>query len=224
MARILHFVPAYNSTIADGHRAQVAKDVLTAEKHGHRMDFASMHSCDLIYARNRILHQALTNGYDYLYMQDADVYASGAISPVVQLIDVADQTGAAMTGALVSLRTRPPRANAHPVQINAVFEVEKLGTGMVLVVLDKVREWYGTFTGPCFARTYTKYEHEGQTFNPMREQEVGSDIFFCKVIRGHGQSIWCDSRIPTHHQDGTFTFDYFPDAVTDSAGLSETAQ
>ena len=207
--KIMHFIPAYNSVGSIEITGQVGLDCAEVTAAGHTWVGKSRHSCDLISMRNSIMYEAITEGFDYLFMQDADVFATGGRGPVMQLLELAQRTGAAMTGAMVMMRTRPARANVWPFIAHDIFEVEKMGTGMVMINLAKVREWYGDYQGPCFARSYKMHEAEdGRVFNPMREPLVGSDIWFCKVVRAHGQTIWCDSRIPTSHRDSTQSLHY----------------
>lgn len=226
--KIFYWMPAYNMTAAARTRSQAVIDGGEAERYGHTLIAREDHSCDLVRMRNAVLDQLVKRpDFDYLFMQDSDVYSvpSEGGGPLMRLLSVAQETGAAMTGALVMLRTRPPLGNTHPCRPGEVCEVEKMGTGMVLINLEKVREWYAGFRGPCFARSYKRYDvGDGELDNRMAVAETGLDIWFCKVVRGHGQSIWCDGRIPTVHQDGTrtITFDGKQGAFMDTADSADS--
>ncbi len=180
---------------------------------GHNWVFTSRHSCDLVWLRNTTLDKAINLGFDWLFSQDADCFSNAPGGPLAQLLDTAMETGATITSPLVSLRTRPPRANAWPVKIGQVYEAEKVGTGMVLLNLSKIKEWYFGYKGPCFARTYDT--------DKGVKQETGLDIYFCHVVRQHGGTIVIDGRIPTSHVDACYQHDFHPDAAvtaSDSAG------
>lgn len=210
-----HYVPAYNEQVNVSVVSQALMDCIEAAQAGHSYRFWSGHSCDLIAMRNQALDKALSLGLDYLFMQDADVFSDVPGGPLKQLLRTAQETGAAMVGALVTMRTDPPRANSWPVMPGEVFECHKLGTGMVLINLNKVREWYADYQGPCFARTYES--------DKCIQPKVGSDIFFCYVIQQHGQTVVCDATIPTTHINGVHRLRFDGENVPDAAGQSAGA-
>jgi hypothetical protein len=143
--------------------------------------------------RNEALETARERGYDYLMMQDADIYCPAHISPLMELLKALEMHDAAMAGAVCALR----RMDANRITYNvepyrpdgSVYEAEKLGTGMVLIDVKRVCSL--DYDGPWFARLYAD---ERQT-----KCAVGEDIFFCKVLRGLGQKIVVCSAIPTIH-------------------------
>ncbi len=189
--RFGHYIPAYNELINGSILAQTLTDAMWCGDNGHEYRFWAGHGCDLLVMRNAALDRAIKDGLDYLYMQDADVFSHAVGGPLKELVRTAEETGATMVGALVTMRTDPPRANSWPVMPGEVYECHKLGTGMVLINLNKVREWYDSYEGPCFSRVY----ETGKGLTP----KVGSDIHFCYVIQQHGGTVVCDATIPTVH-------------------------
>ena len=213
--KIAHYVPAYNQMLNANIVGQVAMDIASVSDAGHHWNWWSQHSCDLIAMRNGVLHKALDRGMDYLFMQDSDVYSTAPGGPVMRLIRTAQDTGATLTGAMVSMRTRPPRANVWPCHPGEVFEADKIGTGMVLIDCNKVREWYADYKGPCFQRVYTD--------DKCVEPKVGSDIFFSYVVRQHGGLIVCDGTVPTVHVDATAPLPYDGETAPNAADTADEA-
>ncbi len=215
--KVAHYIPAYNQQVTVNIVAQCLHDEASLRAAGHDHHFWSQHNCDLIYMRNRALHRALTDlRADYLFMQDSDVYSPMQGGPVIHLLRTAQETGATLTGAMVSMRTRPPKANVWPCYPGEIFEADKIGTGMVLVDLNKVREWYDDFNEPCFSRIYTT----GKCFEP----KVGSDIYFSYVVRSKGGLIVCDGTVPTVHIDGTAALPYDGETAPNEADTSEATR
>jgi hypothetical protein len=210
------YVPAYNQQVNVNILAQALSDSANVAGEGHSYRFWSQHSCDLIYMRNFALHRALTElQLDYLFMQDSDVYSPMPGGPLMQLVRTAQETGATLTGAMVTMRTRPPKANVWPVHPGEVFQADKIGTGMVLLDLNKIREWYDDYQGPCFQRVYTT----DKCFEP----KTGSDIFFSYVVRQHGGLIVCDGTVPTVHIDGTAAHEYDGRSIPNAAVTADEA-
>lgn len=205
-----HYIPAYNEQVNVSIVSQALNDGISLAQEGISYRFWSGHSCDLIAMRNQALDKALRLGLDFLFMQDSDVYSPAQGGPLMPLLRTAQETEATMTGALVSLRTEPPRANVYPVMPGEVYECHKLGTGMVLINLNKVREWYEDYDGPCFQRTY----ETDKCITP----KVGSDIFFCYVIQQHNQTVVCDATIPTVHINGVHRLPYDGHGVPNAEG------
>ena len=227
--KIAQWIPAYNSQVSSHIVTQVLRDQVSVLRAGHTHGFWSSHSCDLVSLRNEALHRAVLDGWDYQLMQDADVFSDCPDGPLMRLLGTAMETGATVTGACVTLRTRPLRANVWPVRVGQVYEAEKIGTGMVLINLAKVREWYRDYKGPCFARRYFMECGPDATGggpvvdrNRMIRPEIGMDIWFSKIVRAHGQTVWCDARIPTTHVDGLYRHDYDGKTIPDLAGNQGT--
>lgn len=208
--KILHFVPAYNEQINANVAAQTHRDHASTYDAGHQWAFSSRHSCDLVWLRNTTLDRAIQQGYDYLVMQDADVYSGVPDGPVMALLDTAIKTGATITSPIVSLRTNPRRAGCWPVYPGEVYEAEKVGTGLVLIDCNKIREWYADYKGPCFARTYDT--------DKGVNQQMGLDVFFSYVVRQHGGTIVIDGRIPTTHIDSCTRLEFDGHDVAESTG------
>ena len=195
--KIGHYIPAYNEQVNTGVLHQARREAVAAYRAGVDVMSWTQHSCDLIAMRNQALSKALLNGLDYLFMQDADVFSDAPGGVISTLIETAVETDATIVGAPVLCRTNPPRMNVHPWGpefAGRIFEAEKLGSGMILVNLAKVREWYDAYEGPCFQRDY----EDARCVKPV----VGSDVFFCYVVRSHGGRVVCDARIPTTHING----------------------
>jgi hypothetical protein len=215
--KIGHYIPAYNEQVNVNIMSQTLMDSIQCANAGHEYRFWAQHSCDLIAMRNQTLNRALVTGLDYLFMQDSDVFSDAPGGPLLPLLEVAEHTGATITAALVSMRTDPPRANVWPVRVGEVYEAEKVGTGMVLLNLNKIREWYDEYQGPCFQRVY----EDDRAITP----KIGSDIFFSYVVRDHGGTIVCDARIPTTHVNGVHRLRYDGQRVpTDTAESVEATE
>jgi hypothetical protein len=150
------------------------------------------HSCDLNYLRCNIVHRAVEANVDYLMMQDADVFCCDeSMSPLMRLIATCKETQAAAVYAMVTMRTRPPRANVWPCKPGEVYELEKAGTGMLVIDINRIRRWYDEFDGPLFYRVYS--DRKGHT------QSMGQDVWFSHILRKHDETIFCDGRIATDH-------------------------
>lgn len=213
--KIAHYVPAYNEQINAGLRRQSCQDAVAATRAGHDYHPWDAHSCDLLYMRNHTLHEALRLGMDYLFMQDSDVYSDVPGGALMPLLATAEETGATITGAMVTMRTNPPRANVWPCRVGEVFEADKIGTGMVLLNLAKIREWYEGYDGPCFSRVY-------ETDKGLKPK-IGSDIFFSYVVRQHGGLIVCDGRVPTVHVNAVHRLRFDGESIPEAAGQSAEA-
>ncbi len=216
--KVGHYIPAYNEQVHTGVMRQACREAVGAYSSGVDMARWTQHSCDLIANRNQAMNKALMSGLDFLFMQDADVYSEAPSGVIGQLIKVALDTKATLVGAPVWCRTDPPRMNIAPWDESAcpgqVFEVEKMGSGMILIDLARVREWYDEYQGPCFQRVY----EDDRAITP----QVGSDIYFCKVVRAHGGRIVCDARIPTVHINGVHRLAFDGEKVTDMAASMDT--
>ncbi len=185
--------------------AQTHRDHAATFAAGIDWVFSSRHSCDLVWMRNTMLDRAIQQGFDWLFSQDADVFSRAPQGPLIELIKTATETDATICSPLHTLRMNPPRANAWPVKIGEVYEAEKVGSGMILLNLNKMREWYFDYQGPCFFRTYDT--------DKGVKQAVGLDIFFSYVVRQHGGKIIIDGRIPTTHVDACYRHEFDPDAA-----------
>lgn len=208
--KIGHWVPAYNEQVHSCLIGQIALDATACAQAGHSWRFWSTHSCDLVWSRNNSLDKALHIGLDYLFCQDSDVYSPVDGGPLIRMLETAIATEATIVSPIVSLRTRPIRANVWPVLVGEKYEADKVGSGMILIDLNRVREWYSRHESPCFSRTYD--DPKGIV------QHVGMDIFFSYVVRQYGGRIVVDGTLPTVHVDQTAKYDYDGSSIPDSAG------
>lgn len=211
--KIDHYVPAYNEQLNSNITSQVIRDAMFCRDEGHTYRWRSGHSCDLISMRNRALDRSIEDGFDYLFMNDSDVYSPADRGPLSMLLRSAQMTGATLTGAAVTMRTRPPKANVWPCHVGEIYEADKIGSGMILLDLNKIRTWYADYDGPCFQRMY----ETDKCITP----KVGSDIFFCYVVRQHGGLVVCDATVPTVHKDATFGLAYDGESTPQSAGYAD---
>lgn len=212
--KIGHYIPAYNEQIHSHIFLQATQDAVSVHRAGHDFMPFTAHSCDLIAMRNRALNAALTRGLDFLFMQDSDVFSPLEGGPVMPLLATALETDATIAGACVSMRTNPPRANVWPCHPGRVYEADKIGTGMILINLGRIRDWYDAYEGPCFQRQYA----DDRCIDP----QIGSDIFFSYVVRGKGGRIVCDARIPTVHVNGVHRLPFDGEQVPDLAESMDT--
>jgi hypothetical protein len=215
--RVWQWVPAFNNQVHAGVRRQAVRDGIAFYKaalmadDGKEWELGTLdgHSCDLNYLRNNIVDRAIKADVDYLFMQDADVFAADTSSPLMQMIDTCQRTESAAVFAMVLMRTEVVRANTWPCKPGEVFELEKAGTGMLVIDINRLRKWYADFDGPLFLRVYT--DKKGHT------QKIGQDVWFCHVLRKQGERIFCDGRIPTVHVNGTHELSYNPTELTDNS-------
>lgn len=220
------FVPAYGEKVTTHLLVQSAADRRSVANAGHEYTFWSNHSCDLVALRNAAALKAATEGYDFLLMQDADVYSAAKGGPLIRLLATALETGACVTGALVTMRTHPPRANAWTadgslIKPGTVFECSKIGSGMILLDMRQIRAWWGvSYMGPLFDVVYEVFTNKetGEQFQPKTKKAIGMDIWFSKLVREMGQSVWCDARIPASHVDDMYSHDYDGQTIPDLAG------
>ena len=220
--RLGHWTPAFNQRTTTLMERQILADHGWCIDQGHHYERWDSASCCLVELRNAALERAIDRGLDYLLMQDADNFSlmtGGALRP---LLATAEETDATVVSALVLMRKEGLQPNVWPVDetqtaadlVGTVFECRKAGTGMVLLDLNKIREWYDDddYHGMCFR----------EVFNDRGTKRlVGMDIWFSEVVRKHGGKIVCDARIPTKHINAMHSYDY-PDAdllasVTDMA-------
>lgn len=183
-----HFVPAYEFNIKAPTHEQILRDSADAHDHGWTWIHWSMYSSDLPRLRNAALERARERGWDYLMMQDADVWAvGGGLKPLMATMRRED---AAVVTAAVRLRGKEGM-NVLPFEQNAVFEAEKAGTGAILINIAAVEQVACKYDGPWFERLYK---------DPRKSIPwVGEDVFFVRTMRHFGQKVVCDSTIGTGH-------------------------
>lgn len=203
--KIWQWVPAYNAQLHYSIVSQLLADrenfdalVAEARERGRNTSdwewsYKANHGCDLVLMRNKIVDDAIRAGVDYLLMQDADVFATQP--PLMRLLNAAIEHDATAVYAMVLMRTRPIKANVWPSKPGEVYECRKAGTGMVLIDLNKIREWYDDYDGPLFVRLYSTRK--------IVKQEVGLDLFFSHLVAKQGGKLWCEGTIPTVHVDTT---------------------
>lgn len=188
--KIGHWIPSYTQSFHSQLAGQLMLDSEAVAMRGDRYVHWSTSSCDLTLLRNVALWRAMENGFDYLCMQDADVFSVGKGSPVKMLLETAQDTKAAVIGAPVVMRYRNS-VNVLPYTAGEVYDCSKLGTGLVLIDIAQMREIADTYEGPFFFRTYK--DKRGTV------PDVGADVFFSYLVRSQGKRLVCDARIPTTH-------------------------
>lgn len=195
MSRICHWVPAYHRMEDCRLRAQACLDCAAAIQAGNYYSAEWADSTDIARMRNAILESCRERNFDYLLMQDADVYSPSIVSPLEKMLTVQRETDAAMVAAVVGLRRigdgSTVHANVYPFKGADTYDVEKAGTGMVLISLAHVNRIAQEYSGPWFARTYPD---ERQT-----QPGTGEDVFFSQLIRAHGMRVVACGQLPTVH-------------------------
>lgn len=209
--RIAHFTPAY-TPIHWGQTGQLLRDSATMARLDYEWMWWCEESTDIVSIRNRALRKALDRGFDYLVMQDSDVFSKASIGAVAILLETARRHKATAVAAMVGLQgsSRPgyqesPKANVWPLpqQFGDVYKAEKAGTGLIMIDCAQVASW--EHGGAFFANEYTDAT--------KTRIGTGEDIFFCNLIHQHGGSLYVDSRVPTTHvKRDARTLDY-PGAV-----------
>lgn len=192
--KIGYWVPCYRQNLTIQLAYQMLRDTMVLSAAGHGVHHWFNDSTDLTAARNEALERAMADGHDYLLMQDSDIYCpKGDMSPLAELLKTMQKTGATMVSSVCGLR----RIELSKVEWNVKplakgeYEADCFGTGMVLIDVAKVKEIAEQYDGPWFARTYSDARHS--------QQDIGHDIFFCRVLTGHGHKLWVNADIPTVH-------------------------
>lgn len=191
--KIMHWIPAYRGQVLAHIACQLLLDAgaLNRRKIGYMPWWTD--SSDLPRARTEALQKAVDDGFDYLVMQDSDIYCPAG-SPVELLLETAESTSAALVGAICGLRRirlQQVAPNVRPFQHGQVYQGDRVGTGLVLIDVRQVRQWSREYNGPWFARTY---KDERQTV-----LDFGEDFFFCAICHRMGGRIWIDGRVETIH-------------------------
>ena len=190
--RILHFVPAYGALVDVRLAEQIVIDSNTVSRSGAYYKFYWRDSSDIAMSRNAGLKLALDEGFDYIFMQDSDIFAVGC-SPLAMLLDTARDKDATITGAICGLRRHfadgRVQPNVDPFRHGEVYEATKIGTGMILIDCNKVREW--DYDGPWFGRVFADKRHS--------TLDVGEDIFFSRICVELSGILVADGRVPTVH-------------------------
>jgi hypothetical protein len=196
--RIGHFTPSY-TPITPGLTAQTHREAATlTEKLNYSYEWWEESCSDIVKIRNRAIKRSIDECHNYLCMQDSDIYSKSSIGVIAPMLATALETGAAMVAAICGLRRTPPCSNVEPSRPGQVYTAEKAGTGIVLIDVGQVSKIWGT------RRLFDKSYNEDGT-----EIEVGEDIWFCRVLRDAGLSIYVDGRVPTTHvQVDRTTLDY----------------
>lgn len=197
--KIGHFIPAYRQTIHPSVADQREQEAIWAKTHAHSWVSAWLDVANGDLARNRAMAMFAAHEVDYLMMQDSDLWACNpdnplqAVAALPALLETAQRTGAALVGAICGLRRSNAPANVYPFKPGEVYAADRVGSGMILIDMRQVAKIGETYQGPWFARTHSD--------DRCTELDVGGDIFFCEVLRGHGCALFVDGTIATSHQD-----------------------
>jgi hypothetical protein len=228
--KIVHWIPAFGWKVSVDIWMQTGLDQAFCDKNGHDIARISHHSIDLEALRNRIVRQCMRNGVDYLLMQDADNAVLGT-SALKETLEDIQATDAAMVGVLVPMRKQNAEAaNVWPVKVGEVYECEKIGSGILLIDIAKLREWgcsceydekreeaIAKSGNPSTCPSCEKYcgPFFASVWDASRTHKLmGMDIFFSHLLRGEAkpfkssQKIVCDARLPVAHMDGTHRLFY----------------
>lgn len=182
------FCPAYHGQIhIETSYAWMAEDD-ACERRGWQLFPYYRDSTFLTVSRNYALRVARENKLERLVMWDADISVpSLARGQVLHHLEAAlHRFDAAVAGLAVVLRNMQ-RVNCEPAQPGEVYEVEKLGTGIVLIDVARVvaavdPPWFGV-------RTTT----DGSGV------DEGEDCYFVRRCREAGLRVVCDYTLPTMH-------------------------
>ena len=184
------------------------KSVLGLQREGECRFALSCSS--LVYdARNKLVNQAIAEGYDRILWLDSDMDFQPDL--LIRLSKTMEETGADLVSALYFTRKAPVQpviynevgyyhseerneVTPHCVSykdypVNSVFEISGCGFGGVLMTVDiakKVEEKYGVPFSPILG--------------------FGEDLSFCLRVEECGGKMVCDSRIKMGHVGlGTIT-------------------
>jgi hypothetical protein len=192
--KFMFWIPTATGQSSTCINQQVSVDTAGICSLGHEYASSYTASSDIARMRNLRVETARADGYDYLMMQDSDIYCPTNQSAAVQLYTALEQTGAAAAVAVCGLRrnVEQRQLNVYPLQTDAdVYEVEKAGTGVIMIDLAQINSIAEVYDGPWFAMIY---EDKRQT-----RCKTGEDIFFAQVLRGHDRKIVACGNIPTVH-------------------------
>ena len=189
MIRVGYYIPAYGQSVHPGVWRQgflEGRESALLGEYEVLLSWTDTNGVDL--ARNQAIEQAREAGLDYLFMQDADTYADQPVSP--RLVDIARTEGAALAAAAYPLRRGNSEVGVYPLREGEVYEADFAATGLMLVDLAAVARVAEKYEGPWCMRAYSQ---RGDALNG------GGDMYLCHVMREHGESVWVDTTVPTHH-------------------------
>lgn len=196
--KILQWTPTASGDFSAGVSDQFRWDAVSAFSAGH--DVVSKHTsgCVLHQMRNEIADEAIRDSYDVLFMQDADNYSPIPGGPLMRMVNTLIESDAAACFAAIECRTIPGKMNVVPCHPGKVHEIEKGGTGMVAINLNKIRPWYADYPGPLFAPIFLDAK--------QTKIKMGMDIFFSHLMRTEtphkpAHTLVADCRIPTVHMN-----------------------
>lgn len=214
--KVGYFVPAYRQNEHAYLRMQAVVEERASVKAGYEVSPWWIDCGDIAQARRIALHHSVEHGHDYLLMQDSDIYVPDGRSAIVPMLETAQKHNAAAVAAICGLRrirAESVQPNVLPFKPGEVYEAEKAGTGLMLIDVGWVRERYDEYTGPWFERTWKDERH--------LQLDTGEDIFFCKIVRAMGGSLWVDGRVHTvHAYTDTMHLRYPPQDSTDAEAVS----
>ena len=189
--KVLHYIPCYQQRtyIQVAHQCVYEAAALSQQDIRYQPWWTDGH--DIASMRNHALGTALGENFDYICMQDSDVYSPGTEGAISRLVESAQSHGAALTAAICGLRwtgTETINPNVKPFD-EGIYEAERAGTGLVLIDCVQVKAW--DYDGPWFARTYTTTR--------QTKIDYGEDFFFSALCQQQCAKIIVDSRIETKH-------------------------
>ena len=180
---IAHAFPAYRYQL-DSRAADCREEMLVwAERNGHQWCHTVESKPDISWARNLIVEWAFEQGAHLLVMQDADAWAGDNVLP--RMLETMVEHCAAVVAPVFAMRSSG-RPMVHPQRPGEIYECDTVGSSMLVIDLVTLAH----LPRPWFRFRYGK---SGE----MLERE---DLYFCRKVRAHGQSVWADWTIPTHHE------------------------
>lgn len=187
--KVGHWIPAYRGQVRAEIVGQAMRDCASVNSQSIPYSFWWTDSSDLPRARNEALQTAIDSGLTHLLMQDSDVFApAGALGA---LLETCTERDATMVAAVCGLRRGTGQANVLPYQEGDIYEAELVGTGLLLINVEKLKALAYEYHGPFFARTYKD--------NAQSVADIGEDVFFSILVRNLGGNIWVNGRVETVH-------------------------
>lgn len=161
-------------------------------KNGWSYSVKSINSPDVDHAHNLAVLEAVKDNADWLMIMGRDNYAFP--EKLMDMIKSGVELNCAIIGAPClhrngeSLNVSVDGKAIKSINVKEVFEVDKIGSGIMAINLSWLRENWPRKLGPWFGSIYHP--------NGIRESQ---DYVFCKDVKVMGGNVFCDSRVEAGH-------------------------
>lgn len=187
--------PAYRSQVSVGHLFHIAH--LFGQSAGQNtISMSTVDTCFLDLARNILLDTAVREKSDWALFMDADTFITTCF-PVIDMLNTAQDAGAAVIGAPVRLRGLGEynadvggRYLKRSEFEGSVREVDRVGTAFMAINCAWIRDHWPKH--PWFESRFV----DTPDGRPMKMSE---DFEFCDGVRARGGKVLLDGRFEPNH-------------------------